>query len=122
MDSLTGNAQVRAVKSLGDLPLVVISRSPSNRVLAEYMPPLPTETEAKVLQMWDDLQGELAGLSSNSTRIIAAHAGHDIQIEEPRLVVDAIHKLVNEALESMMNWATDSSSARSRSGTAAETQ
>ena len=77
--------------------MVVISRSPNYRVLAEYMPPLPKETEAKVLQMWEDLQGELAGLSSNSTRIFAAQAGHNIQIEEPGLVVDAIHKLANEA-------------------------
>ena len=97
MDSQTGNAQVRAVKSLGDLPLVVISRSPNNRVLAGYMPPLAEETEAKVLQLWEDLQDELARLSSHSTRVFAAHAGHNIQIEEPGLVVDAIHRLVNEA-------------------------
>jgi pimeloyl-ACP methyl ester carboxylesterase len=97
VDSKVSNAQVRAVKSLGDLPLVVISRSPNNPVMAAHMPPLPEGTNAKLLQTWQDLQGELAGLSSNSTRIIAAHAGHNIQIEEPGLIVDAIHKLVNEA-------------------------
>lgn len=76
VDAKTSNAQVRAVKSLGDLPLVVISRSPNNPVLAGHMPSLPEETNARLLQMWQDLQAELMGLSSNSTQIFADHAGH----------------------------------------------
>jgi ABC-2 type transport system ATP-binding protein len=96
VDAKTSNEQVRAVNSLGDLPLVVISRSPNNPVLAVHMPSLPEETNAKLLQTWQVLQAELMGLSSNSTRIIADHAGHNINLEEPRLVVDAIQKLVQE--------------------------
>ena len=95
VDAKTSNAQVRAVKSLGDLPLVVISRSPNNPVLAAHMPSLPEETSAKLLQRWQDLQAELMGLSSNSTQVFA-QGGHGIPIEEPQLVVDAILELVNE--------------------------
>jgi hypothetical protein len=96
VDAKIGNEQIRAVKSLGDLPLVVISRSPNNPVLAEAMPALPEEINTGLLQMWQDMQGELMDLSSNSTRVIADHSGHGIHKEEPRLVVDAILKLVNE--------------------------
>jgi hypothetical protein len=96
VDANINNEQIRAVKSIGDLPLVVISRSPNNPVLAEAMPALPEEINARLLQMWQDLQDELMYLSSNSTREIADHSGHDIHKEEPRLIVDAILKLVNE--------------------------
>jgi hypothetical protein len=96
VDAKIGNEQIRAVKSLGDLPLVVISRSPDNPVLAEAMPALPEKINTRLLQMWQDLQDELMDLSSNSTRVIADHSGHDIHKEEPRLVVDAILKLVDE--------------------------
>lgn len=96
VDAKIGNEQIRAVKSLGNLPLVVISRSPNNPVLAEAMPSLLEETNTKLLRMWQDLQAELMDLSSNSTRVIADHSGHDVNKEEPRLVIDAILKLVNE--------------------------
>jgi pimeloyl-ACP methyl ester carboxylesterase len=100
-DTQAGNEQVKATKPLGDLPLVVISQSPNNPLQDNPFqisePPLPTETNAKLRQIWQDLQSELAGLSSNSTRVIATQAGHDIPREEPKLVVEAILKLVNEA-------------------------
>ena len=96
VDMLVSNAQVKAVKSLGDLPLLVISRSPNNPVMAAGMPSLPEETNAKVLQLWQQMQIELAGLSSNSTRVVADHSGHFVMLEEPRLVADAIRKLVDE--------------------------
>jgi len=101
VDNQASNEQVKATKPLGDLPLVVISRSPDNPQF-DYIPSsLPVETNAELRQIWQDLQGELAGLSSNSIRVIAVHAGHYIQNEEPDLVVDAIRKLVNEAREQM---------------------
>ncbi len=43
----TSNEQIQAVKSLGDLPLVVISRNPDNPVLAHQMPPLPEDLNAR---------------------------------------------------------------------------
>lgn len=97
VDLRVSNGQVKATKPLGDLPLVVISRSPDNPILAAGMPPLPAETIAKLRQIWGDLQSELAGLSSNSTRVIASQAGHFVQDEEPGLVVAAIVEAVNEA-------------------------
>ena len=95
-DTQAGNAQVRAVKPLGDLPLVVISQSPDNPFFAANIPSAQTETNAQLQQIWQDLQVELARLSTNSTHVIAVRAGHNIPIEEPALVVDVILELANE--------------------------
>jgi pimeloyl-ACP methyl ester carboxylesterase len=100
LDTKANNSLVKAAKPLGDLPLVVISRSPDNATF-EGAPLLPVMTNAKLRQIWQELQSELAGLSSNSTHIIASHAGHSIQREEPELVVEAIRKLVDEARDRM---------------------
>ena len=95
-DTQASNAQVRATKPLGDLPLVVISRSPDSPLFAPGSPPLPAETNARLLQIWQDLQVELAGLSTNSTHVMAVRAGHQIPSEEPALVVNAILELADE--------------------------
>jgi pimeloyl-ACP methyl ester carboxylesterase len=100
LDTKANNALVKDAKPLGDLPLVVISRSPDNGTF-EGAPLLPAVTNAKLRQIWQELQSELVGLSSNSTHIIASHAGHSIQREEPELVVEAIRKLVDEARDQM---------------------
>jgi len=96
MDMLTSNAQVRAVTSLGDLPLAVVSRSPDNPILMPGIPSLPDEINIPLLQQWQDMQTELEGLSTNSTRFIADHSGHGIPEEEPRLVVEAIRFIADE--------------------------
>ena len=85
--------QVRAVKSLGALPLVVISHSPTWSIA----PGLSPELSGKIEQAWQGMQDELAGLSSNSTHVIATHAGHYIQVDEPQLVIDGILKVIEEA-------------------------
>ena len=100
VDTQASNQQARIARPLGDLPLVVISQSPNIPGLGLSMitskGPLPAETDARLRQIWQDLQSELAGLSSNTTRL-TAQGGHMIPIEQPELVVQAIAELVNEA-------------------------
>ncbi len=96
MDMRASNALVREVASLGDLPLAIVSRSPENSILMPGIPPLPERINTVLLQQWQDMQTELEGLSSNSTRFIANHSGHGIPEEEPRFVVDAIRYIVDE--------------------------
>ena len=100
VDTQASNQQARTAGPLGDLPLVVISQSPNIPGLGLSMitskGPLPAETDARLRQIWQDLQSELAGLSSNTTRL-TAQGGHMIPIEQPELVVQAIAELVNEA-------------------------
>jgi hypothetical protein len=94
-DMLAVNEQVKAAQLLGDLPLVVISRSLDNVLLVDTMPALPAETNTKLSQIWQDMQSELVGLSSNSTQVFA-QGGHNIPGDEPKLIVDALGKLVKE--------------------------
>ena len=41
-------------------------------------------------QMWSELQKDLLGLSTRSTQIVAAKAGHMIPTEEPEAVINAV--------------------------------
>ena len=93
LDVLKSAKQVRAVKSLGDLPLVVLTHSPTQQNL---YPDVAPELAEKLEQMWQKLQDNLASLSSNSTHVIATTAGHSIQVDEPQLVIDAILKVIEE--------------------------
>jgi pimeloyl-ACP methyl ester carboxylesterase len=44
--------------------------------------------------VWDELQVELAALSSNGKQVIAEESGHYIQLDQPELVIDAIRDVV----------------------------
>ena len=91
-DLLASAEQVRASKPLGDLPLVVLTRAPGL-----IIPDVSPELSAKIDQIWQDLQIDLTGLSSNSTHMIATLAGHNIPADEPQLVIEAILKVMDEA-------------------------
>ncbi len=80
-------AQVRRVSSLGAIPLVVISRG-----RAEIEPP---ELAGKAERIWQDLQTDLLGLSSNSIQIKAERSGHGVPGMQPDLIVTAIRKVVD---------------------------
>lgn len=85
--------QARAVTTLGRKPLVVVSHSPHS--LAP--PGMPVPLHQQMQPLWSRLQSELLGLSANSTHVVASHAGHNVQLEEPELVVHAILDVVREA-------------------------
>jgi pimeloyl-ACP methyl ester carboxylesterase len=93
MDIPASINQVKAVKSLGNLPLVVLSHSPAWSI----DPSLPPELSGKIEQIWENQQNEFAHLSSNSTHVIATKAGHYIQVDEPQVVIDAILKVIEAA-------------------------
>jgi pimeloyl-ACP methyl ester carboxylesterase len=86
------SAQVRALGGLGDLPLVVLSHDPEKVRF-------PGNLTEPVNRAWGEMQEELAHLSSNGSRLVVKGAGHDIQIDQPDAVVDAIRKVVDQAGE-----------------------
>ncbi len=92
IDFATSGAQVQATGLLGDLPLVVITCASGTNFFSN----LPTDLSDKLMRAWQDMQIDLAGLSSRSTHIIASHAGHYIQAEEPQLVIDAILNVIGQ--------------------------
>jgi pimeloyl-ACP methyl ester carboxylesterase len=71
-------AQAGAVKSFGDLPLIVLSRG------------LDQQPD------WQAMQAELPQLSSNSQQLIADKSGHNIEIDQPEAAVAAIEKMIEQ--------------------------
>ena len=68
--------------SLGDRPLVVIRHGKA------FPPPFD------VLEVgWEDGQRRLAALSSDGVLIVAKDSNHMVQMDEPDVVVDAIHRV-----------------------------
>jgi hypothetical protein len=77
------------IAGLGDLPLIVLSHGLPDRSLG-----LSQAAQEQFEQEWSKMQGELAALSSNSRQVIAAQSAHDIQLDQPGLVVEAVRELL----------------------------
>lgn len=76
---------------LGDLPLTVLSRG---RVDG---PPNASSSDLAVLKRaWEDLQSDLAGLSTDARHIVAENAGHYVQLDRPDLVVQEVRKTLGQ--------------------------
>jgi pimeloyl-ACP methyl ester carboxylesterase len=85
-------AQAASTAPLGDLPLAVLSHDPD--VVVPGVPPgvlKPTETA------WNQMQEELAHLSTRGTRTIAKNSSHYIQLDRPDLVVEAVQSVLDQA-------------------------
>jgi pimeloyl-ACP methyl ester carboxylesterase len=76
-------AQAAAVKSFGDLPLIVLTAKLNND------------------SVWQEWQTELLQLSSNSQHLFAENSGHNIQAEQPDAAVAAIVKMVELVRQSI---------------------
>ena len=92
MDFVTSREQLRAIHSLGDLPVVVLASG-------AFLRGAPTSPDAgpRLHEIWQDLQRDLANLSSNSDYSVVESSGHFIQRDEPDVVVDAIRRVLDRA-------------------------
>jgi pimeloyl-ACP methyl ester carboxylesterase len=80
--------------SLGDKPLIVLTAG------AFQVPPdagIPQEQIDSFLEARSEFQADLPLHSQNSERIIAEDSGHDIHLDQPDLVIDAIRRVVEAA-------------------------
>ncbi|MDQ0175006.1 alpha/beta fold hydrolase [Bacillus chungangensis] len=75
--------QVRASKSLGSIPLIVVTGG--------LQPFHTTESMAA----WMKFQRELANLSTNKKHIIVEDAGHTIHIDRPQIVINIIKDILD---------------------------
>lgn len=66
-------------EGLGSLPLTVISTANRSR---DWWPE------------WVRMQDEFAALSADTVHMTAVKAGHDVHLDEPALVVEAIRDLI----------------------------
>ncbi|MGA8271474.1 MAG: alpha/beta hydrolase [Candidatus Sulfotelmatobacter sp.] len=85
-------AEADTAGSLGDLPLAVLTHDPD-----KPQPDLPADLEKPVNDAWQQMQEELAHLSTRSTHVIAKNSGHYIQFDRPELVIEAVHSVVDQA-------------------------
>ncbi len=94
-------AQPDLPRSLGDLPLIVLSAGMT--VDKEYaqlgimQSVISRELLAKVHAANQEMQMDLASLSTAGRQVIATDSGHTIQYDRPDLVVEAIRTLVEQA-------------------------
>lgn len=77
--------------SIGDIPLIVLTAAPQP---PNDKNPLPREWQIAIEALHQELQRELADVSTDSKHIVARKARHNIQLDEPQLVLDAITSLV----------------------------
>lgn len=88
----TSSDQVRSARrDLGDMPLVVLSRSP-----LRLQPNETQEMREAKNRLWTGLHDDLAQLSRRGVRRVVPKAGHYIQLDQPAAVVEAIHEVLRE--------------------------
>ncbi len=96
LDELAASAesdkQLSVTGSLGNIPLTVIRHG-----IPDLFASMPVEQGKQAEIVWQELQEDLARLSSNSQMLVAEKSGHGIQIDQPSLVVDAIRQMVETA-------------------------
>jgi pimeloyl-ACP methyl ester carboxylesterase len=85
-------AHTAATGSLDDLPLVVPSQDPDTP-----QPDLPEDVVKPTSDAWQQMQQELAQLSTRGTRVVVKKSGHYIQIDRPEAVIEAVRHLVDQA-------------------------
>jgi pimeloyl-ACP methyl ester carboxylesterase len=83
------------VKTLGDLPLIVLSRGHFDPETVSAG--IRTEVANQYEKVWQELQVELAALSSQGKRIVAEQSGHNIHLDQPELVSSAIQEVLAAA-------------------------
>jgi pimeloyl-ACP methyl ester carboxylesterase len=78
--------------SLGDLPLAVLSHDP-DRALSF----LPADLSKPTNEAWEQMQEDLAHLSTHGTQTIAKGSAHYIQNDRPEIVIAGIRNIVTQA-------------------------
>jgi pimeloyl-ACP methyl ester carboxylesterase len=78
-------------KSLGNLPIVVLSHDP--KFGASFPPDLAVQGE----RLWSQMQEELRALSTHSHRIVAPGSMHYVESYHPELVIEAVRELTAQA-------------------------
>jgi len=84
-------AQAATSGNLGDIPLTVLSEDPN-----QPQPDLPEDLVKPASDAWQQMQDELAHLSARGTHVIVKNSGHFIQFDRPDIVIEAVHKVVNQ--------------------------
>ena len=82
------------LSDLGNIPLIVIRRGKG--LESAQVPGFSEETVLAVEQGWIQLQENLTLLSSNSELWVAENSGHNIPLEQPEIIIQAVLQLLIE--------------------------
>ena len=82
--------QSREDEPMPDVPLVVITHG-----IGDMFEGLDPETAARAEEVWRQLQNDLASRSSQGRLVVAGDSGHQIPVEQPEIVVEAIRQVIN---------------------------
>jgi pimeloyl-ACP methyl ester carboxylesterase len=85
-------AEAATAGTLGDLPLAVLSHDPN-----APEPDVPADLVKPMNEAWEQMQDELAHLSTRGTRTVAKDSAHYIQIQRPDVVIEAVRRVFDEA-------------------------
>jgi pimeloyl-ACP methyl ester carboxylesterase len=86
-------SQAEPPASLGDLPLVVLTRG-RRSTPQEYPIPVTQAYLDGLDRTWFQLQDELAALSTRASHRVAADSGHAISLQAPDVVVTAVRDVI----------------------------
>lgn len=83
-------AEVQRIRRpLGDLPVVVISHGlPVTEGVPEHLRPAVEEA-------WQKMQANLAGISTNASLRHAERSGHNIPMEQPEIIIEAVRDVLH---------------------------
>ncbi|MCA9906193.1 MAG: alpha/beta hydrolase, partial [Anaerolineae bacterium] len=92
VDFVASQAQARAIDSLGDLPLLVLT---AGAYLHDVPPGAAAQARAAQLQaLWQVMHREIAGQSSTARQILVETSGHFVQRDQPEVIVAAIQQML----------------------------
>ena len=88
-------------QKLGDMPLVVLSQEMDAQKYFEQLSQVPeTQLTLEMMQPMVDIyienQDELAALSTRGKRIVVKDSGHNIQLDQPQAVIEAIREVYEQ--------------------------
>jgi len=95
VDLAAGEALASRVRTLGDMPLAVITAGRQDN-----FPRTPARLGRALKQLWDRMQDELAGLSDNNVHVVALASNHDVpssRTGQPSVIVRAVQAVVGAA-------------------------
>ncbi len=82
--------------SFGNMPLTVISAEKPLMVYEEVKNVYTAQQVEAINKDWLNLQFDLATKSSRAQHIIAEHSGHDVPVDRPDVIIDAVRDMVDE--------------------------
>ena len=95
VDLAVGEALASRVRTLGDMPLAVITAGRQDN-----FPRTPARLGRALKRLWDRMQDELARLSDDSVHVVALGSNHDVPSSrsgQPSVVIRAVQAVVGAA-------------------------